>query len=254
MISTPHQHPHPSLKQAKLLEISWEVCNQLGGIYTVIRSKLPATVDKWGDNYVMVGPWVDDAVQAEFDPINDAMDYVGRAVNKMRAQGYEILYGRWLVTGRPRVVLLKPAGIFRSLQDIKAELQDPYGIPDRPNDPLYDEALLWCEQVRRFLKICHEERDANSEIIAHFHEWMSATPILGMKKDEVPIKTVFTTHATMLGRVLAMNDSNFYDNLEDYDDDERAAHFHLKSIHGIEKAAAQNCDCFTTVSEITALE
>lgn len=254
MISTPHQHPHPGLKQAKLLEISWEVCNQLGGIYTVIRSKLSATVDKWGDNYVMVGPWVDDAVQAEFDPINDAMDYVGRAVNKMRAQGYEILYGRWLVTGRPRVVLLKPAGIFRSLQDIKAELQDPYGIPDRPNDPLYDEALLWCEQVRRFLKICHEERDANSEIIAHFHEWMSATPILGMKKDEVPIKTVFTTHATMLGRVLAMNDSSFYENLEGYDDDERAAHFHLKSIHGIEKAAAQNCDCFTTVSEITALE
>jgi glycogen(starch) synthase len=203
----------------------------------------------------MVGPWVDDAIFAEFDPASDTADPIGRAVYHMRAQGHDVLYGRWLVTGRPRVVLLKPSGVFHAIDDIKSELNaHPYGIPDRKGDDLYDEALLWGEQVRIFLKILADEMEPERQLLAHFHEWMSATPILGLKKDGVKLKTIFTTHATLLGRVLAMHHPDFYERIDQYDDRAEAEHFYLQAIHGIERQAAHHADVFTTVSQITGLE
>jgi glycogen synthase len=249
-----NQHPHHSLQNARLLEVSWEVCNQLGGIYTVIRSKVIAMVEKWGDDYALAGPWISDAIYAEFDPMPEPGDALGRAVVRFRAMGHEITHGRWLVTGRPRVVLIKPEGIFDRLSSIKEEMRDVYGIPERNGDDLFDQALLWGEMVRRFLKILAEEVEADAKLLVHCHEWMAATPILGAAIDKIPIRTIFTTHATMLGRILAMHDPNFYDNLPKYDDKAEADRYALGAIHGIEKFAARTADVFTTVSEITGLE
>jgi glycogen(starch) synthase len=246
--------PDTALQRAQLLEISWEVCNQLGGIYTVIRSKLAATVAKWGDRYAMVGPWVNDAVEAEVDPVSDGGDAISRAILRLRAQGVEVIQGRWLVSGRPRVVLIKPEGVFDRLGGIKSELAERFGIPDRQGDDLYDQALLWGDVVRRFLALVAEERSAEGPVIAHGHEWMAATPLLHAATEAPGLRTVFTTHATMLGRVLAMHDPAFYDHLAGYDDEAEAARFHLGAIHGIEKQAARRADVFTTVSEITGLE
>jgi glycogen synthase len=249
-----NQHPLSSLRQARLMEVSWEVCNQLGGIYTVIRSKVQAMVEKWGEDYCLLGPWNSDAVRAEFDPASEPGDALGRAVIRFRAMGHEIAYGRWLVTGRPRVVLIKPEGVFDRLSTIKRELSDHYGVPERSGDELYDQSLLWGEMVRRFLRVLAEEMASEGELLVHCHEWMAATPILGARLDGLKLRTVFTTHATMLGRVLAMHDPWFYDHLADYDDAAEADRFALGAIHGIEKQAARHATVFTTVSEITGLE
>ncbi|MBI1192712.1 MAG: glycosyltransferase [Bacteroidetes bacterium] len=249
-----NKHPHPALQNARLLEVSWEVCNQLGGIYTVIRSKVQAMVERWGDDYALAGPWTSDAMHAEFDPMPEPGDALGRAVQRFRAMGHEVAHGRWLVTGRPRVVLIKPEGVFDRLNVIKGELSTHYGIPERNGDELYNQALLWGEMVRRFLKILQEEVAREAVLLVHCHEWMAATPILGCALDKLPIRTIFTTHATMLGRVLAMHDPQFYDHLADYDDSAEAARFGLSAIHGIEKQSAKAATIFTTVSEITGLE
>ena len=93
-------------KDPLIIECAWEVCNQVGGIYTVIRSKVPAAVARRGENYCLLGPLENENISAEFDPINNLSDPIGRTVEKMRNMGYEVWYGTWLVTGRPKVVLL----------------------------------------------------------------------------------------------------------------------------------------------------
>ncbi len=226
----------------------------MGGIYTVIRSKVQAMVEKWGSDYALCGPWVSDAVYGEFDPSPESSDALGRAVIRFRAMGHEIAHGRWLVTGRPRVILIKPQGVFDRLGSIKSELSKRYAVPDRQGDDLYDQVLLWGEMVRRFLQLLDEETQKDIRQLVHCHEWMAATPILGAATDKLRLKTIFTTHATMLGRVLAMHDAQFYDHLPEYDDQAEAERFALSSIHNIEKQAAKTAHVFTTVSEITGLE
>src|SRR5690554_3348113 len=49
-----------------LAEIAWEACNQLGGIYTVLRSKVPAMVDRWGSRYFLIGPYNHASASVEF--------------------------------------------------------------------------------------------------------------------------------------------------------------------------------------------
>jgi glycogen(starch) synthase len=237
-----------------LIESSWEVCNQVGGIYTVIRSKLPATMRKWNQQYCLVGPLVNTQLDAEFEDISpDNVDPICKAVNHLRGMGWEVRYGYWLVTGRPRVVLLNPANTFSRLQAIKTGMLREHGIPQKNDDPLFDQCIQWGEMVKAFLKVLAAAA-GKTNVIAHFHEWMAATPMLGIHSEKIPVKTVFTTHATMLGRVLAMNENEYQDKLPYFDEQVEAKRFHLESIHGIEKAAAALADVFTTVSEVTADE
>src|SRR6056297_2745218 len=89
-----------------LFEIAWEVCNQVGGIYTVIRSKVPSAIEKWGnDNYFLIGPYFEDQANAHFDPAIDYSSPIGKAVLKMQGRGFDVHYGQWIVSGRPQVIL-----------------------------------------------------------------------------------------------------------------------------------------------------
>src|SRR6478736_6069644 len=98
-----------------LVEVAWEVCNQLGGIYTVIRSKVPSMIDKWGADYCLLGPYLHSKIPAEFEPNENLTDAFGLAVKKMREEGYEVYYGTWLVSGRPKVVLINPFSVYHKL-------------------------------------------------------------------------------------------------------------------------------------------
>ena len=236
-----------------LVESSWEVCNQLGGIYTVIRSKLPATVEKWGDNYCLLGPLVNDLVDVEFEAISETHSPIGQAVNQMREMGYEVKYGRWLVTGRPLTVLLNPENTHSRLEAIKKRHHQNYSVTLRNNDNLYDGVLQWGDVCFTFLKVL-EQCLKSQKLIAHLHEWMAATPILDIAAAKLPIKTVFTTHATMLGRVLAMNEQDFYQKLPNFNAAAEAKKYYVEALFDIEKSAAKHANIFTTVSEVTALE
>jgi hypothetical protein len=68
------------------------------------------------------------------------------------------------------------------------------------------------------------------------------------------VATVFTTHATSIGRSICCNNKPLYDYLHAYDGDQMAGELNMQSKHSLEKAAALNADAFTTVSEVTAKE
>lgn len=242
-------------KNTFLFEVAWEVCNQVGGIYTVIRSKVPSVIEKWGkDKYCLIGPYFADQAAAHFDPATDYSTPIGKAVLKLQERGFDIHYGEWIISGRPNVVLFNPYSVYDMLNEIKHFLWKDYHISMPGGDELLDKVAAFGYQVKEFFNyICMSEFH-NEHIIAHFHEWMAGIPIPGIRKDNLNIKVVFTTHATLLGRYLAMNDPNFYEHLAFYNWEEEAKKFNVKAIAEIERASAHGAHIFTTVSEITGNE
>ncbi len=237
-----------------LLEIAWEVLNQVGGIYTVVRSKVPTNVKKWGNNYCLIGPYIPHNVSTEFEPIEDSKDPIFKAVKKLRDSGLGVYYGVWLVSGRPKVVLLDNSSMLSRLGEIKYYLWEHHGISMPEGDFLLNDVAMFGEFVRIFISELATGEYTDKRIIAHFHEWMCASGLPELRKDKIPITTVFTTHATMLGRYLAMNDPMFYDHLPFLDWQKEAQHFNIEPQVGLERAAAHSSHVFTTVSEVTAAE
>jgi glycogen(starch) synthase len=235
-----------------LVETSWEICNQLGGIYTVIRSKLPANIEAWEKNYCLLGPLVNKGLNAEFEDIAERESTLGRTLAALENMGIEVRYGTWLVSGRPKTVLLNPDHNIGKLQHIKKQLWEDHQIPIGTDDSLYDISLQWCDLVDTFFTLFskHEKRT----ILFHGHEWMVCPALLNTTGAHSNVKTIFTTHATRLGRVLAVNHKNFYDMMYQVDDQELAKQFGIPSIHQLERQGANKTDCFTTVSQITGLE
>ena len=238
-----------------LFEIAWEVCNQVGGIYTVIRSKVPSVIDKWGnDNYCLIGPYFAEQAAAHFDPATDFSSPIGKAVLKLQERGFDVHYGQWIISGRPQVVLFNPYSVYDKLGEIKHYLWKEFNISLPGSDELLDKVAAFGYLVKEFFHYIAEFDLGHPNIIAHFHEWMAGIPIPAIRKDNLNIKVVFTTHATLLGRYLAMNDPKFYDHLAFYNWEVEATKFNVKPIAEIERASAHGAHIFTTVSEITGNE
>ena len=201
-------------KKQQLFEIAWEVCNQVGGIYTVIRSKVPAMVEQWGEDYACLGPYFPQKAMTEFEPITDLeTTAIGRTVQKMREAGYAVEYGHWLITGKPKIVLFDIRSVVSQLETVKHNLWANHQIPTVNVEDLVNQTLLLSEMVRVFLTVFAEDNAKKTEIVAHFHEWMASSGLPQLRKDNVKIATVFTTHATMLGRYIASNERDFYNKL-----------------------------------------
>lgn len=246
---------HDEMSGTYLFEVAWEVCNQVGGIYTVIQSKVLSVLEKWKkENYVLFGPYFEKNAASNFEPVYDPSDPIAQAVEEMNSLGYKVFYGQWLIAGRPKCVLFDPFATFQQLNEIKYFLWEHHKISTPPNDDLTDQVISFGHQVHQFFQIFSSKYAKNKRMIAHFHEWMAGTPIPNMRRDKLPIKIVFTTHATLLGRYLAMNDPNFYDNLPNYNWHYEANHFQVMHIVEIERAAAHGAHVFSTVSEITVPE
>lgn len=242
-------------KQKILIEIAWETCNQVGGIYTVIRTKVPSMVEKWGDDYFLIGPYFPQTASAEFEPIHDLDDSVlGKTVQKMRSMGFGVHYGYWLVTGKPRIVLFDFWSTIENINKIKATLWERHKISTLHAEELVNHVIAFGEMVRVFLTELASERGNKTDIVAHFHEWMASTAIPDLRQDNVKVATVFTTHATMLGRYLAGNVPNFYEKLHEFDWLKEAKHYGIEAQATIERLAAQTAHSMTTVSDVTARE
>lgn len=255
---TPDDDNAVKIKRADpiLLEVGWEVCNKLGGIYTVLRTKVPSMMARWGKRYCLVGPYNHDTAQVEFEPAGpDQMDTpIGKAVQQMREMGYGVEYGHWLVTGRPQAVLLHVGDAKRYLADVKYRLWADHGIPTPDGDALADDVVAFGEAVRMLLFILGEQQSEKRDLVAHFHEWMAGVCIPMLRHENWPGSITFTTHATLLGRYLAMHNPAFYDHIAFFDPTQEAKHFNIEFQHGVERAAAHGSHVFTTVSDVTALE
>jgi glycogen(starch) synthase len=245
---------HPFSLDDYLVEVAWEVCNQVGGIYTVIRSKAPAMMSRWGGRYCMIGPYVNKSILAELEPLDDSSDVFGQAAANMKKKGYHVQYAEWLVTGKPRVVLLNPNVIEEKTRNvIKYLLWKNHGI-STPDNPLINQVIGFAFLTKLFIDELLSIVGSDKTLVAHFHEWMAGLPILDLKREKRPVKTIFTTHATQLGRHLAINSPMFYAHLPFFKWENEAVRFDIETETKIEFKCANEADLLTTVSEVTARE
>lgn len=242
----------PIEKKALLIELGWEVCNQIGGIYTVLRSKSPEMVKEWGDAYCLVGPLNHTQADIEFED-QESGDAISLTVEAMRAEGVEVRIGRWQVSGRPRAVLIGVQSLQSKVKEQSKRLLDEQEIIIPPEDELVRDVVAFSAGVHQFLTLL-EGFSKGTPVIAHFHEWMSGVALPLLKHDGWSGHSVFTTHATLIGRYIAMSSERFYSRIADFDDMVEAKKHGIMAQHMLEKASARDADKFTTVSGITALE
>src|SRR5262245_5940070 len=240
-----------------LFEVSTEVCNQVGGIYQVIRSKAPLMTQRWGDRYCLIGPYESSKAVVEFEE-SRATGWIARALQQLRDQGLVVHYGRWLVPARPRVMLVECALPPDRLANVKYHLWAEHGIETPGGDWLIDYTVGFADGVRRLLAALCEHRPAGAArgqpFLAHFHEWLGGLAIPMIRRANLPVATIFTTHATLLGRYIASSREGFYDQLPYLDHEAEAERFMVRTQHRIERACAHGAHVFTTVSSITAEE
>ncbi len=240
-----------------LFEVAWEVCNQVGGIYQVLRSKAPLMVQRWGERYCLIGPWDAGKAQVEFEEAKPA-GWIARALQQLRDQGLVVHYGRWLVPGRPRVMLIEHGLPADRMGLVKFELWKDHAIETPGQDWLVDGVVSLADGVRRLLEALAEHRPhakaGGQPLLAHFHEWMGGLAIPMIRRRGLPVSTVFTTHATLLGRYIASSRDDFYDQLPWLDQAVEAQRYNVVTQHRIERACAHGAHVFTTVSSVTAEE
>jgi glycogen(starch) synthase len=181
--------PSMLLPQAYLVEVAWEVCNQVGGIYTVIRSKVPAVMEHWTGRYCLVGPYVHKNINAELEFLDDAQDIFGQAAATLRKRGYHVHYAEWLVTGKPRVVLINPNVIEdQALHVVKYLLWKNHGVGTNQESLLINQIIAFGYLTKLFIDELVKLTGGDQKLIAHFHEWMGSLPILDMKREGMPVE------------------------------------------------------------------
>jgi glycogen(starch) synthase len=236
-----------------LFEIAWEVCWQLGGIYTVLRSKAPAMLERWGERYCLIGPYNAATAALEFEEQAEE-GYIKKTLDRVRAMGIGCHFGRWLIPGRPRVILLDYRGRYWQLDSDKYLLWKDHGISTVANDGEVNEVVAFGFTVAEFFAALTENLSGRRKVIAHFHEWMAGVAVPRIAHTRLPVATIFTTHATLLGRYLAADSPEFYNHLPFVNAEAEAAKYNIFPRFAIERAAAHSSTVFTTVSEVTSFE
>ncbi|RLG21057.1 hypothetical protein DRN74_03395 [Candidatus Micrarchaeota archaeon] len=246
------------MEDKMLFELSYEVCNKIGGIYRVIESKTPEIIKRFGRSYYAIGPYVPNKAAIWFRelPFPDKSKWV---YDEMKEKGIIIHYGKWLVKGNPNAFLVDYSRFMKQKDKIKAKLWEDYKIDSLTADIWFDDPIVWATASGMLLEKLISVFDSK-KMIAHFHEWLSGAALLYLKKKELGISTVFTTHATVMGRILAESGEDLYKEVNEglmrneSMPDEKAKKYNAQAKHLTEKACAHNADVFTTVSEITARE
>ncbi|RLE47435.1 hypothetical protein DRJ25_02430 [Candidatus Woesearchaeota archaeon] len=235
-------------------EVSWEVCNKVGGIYTVVKSKAQQMKRFYGDDYFLVGPYFPKKAFGIFEELvpPDDLKVLFESLNQ---KGIEVHFGKWFAKGDPFVMLIDFANFTKNTNEIKRRLWEWYKI-DSLNTDYFDfsEPIVWSYAVGVLI---HEfSKIVNKRIVAHFHEWLTAGGLLYLRHNDIKVGTVFTTHATSLGRSISNTGVSLYDVIDKVDPDAEAKKFgsSLFAKHLTEKACANAAHVFTTVSEITGLE
>lgn len=243
-----------TIKPDFLFETSWEVCNKVGGIHTVIATKSTSLKNDYNDNHIMIGPDLvhPDEELLEFEP-DEKLFAAWRA--HALTEGLRVKVGRWKIPSNPIAILVDFSQLMAKKDDIFSQFWEDYRLDSLSGQWDYIEASLFGyavgETIESFIKFNLSSKD---KVIAQFHEWMTGAGVLYLKKHLPQVATTFTTHATVVGRSLAGNNRKLYDNLTKYNPEEIARELNIVSKQSLEKLAAQNADAFTTVSDITAAE
>lgn len=238
-----------------LTEASWEVCNKIGGIYTVLSSKANVLKKQFGDRLVFIGPdvWTAENPSPYFI---ERKTLLKNASSKLKLPfGIGIRVGRWDIPGSPLVILVDFKSVYQQLDGIYGSMWEHFRVDSLHSYGDYAEGCAFA--VASAIVTMELARHLNvslSTIVAHFNEWTTAMGLLYLRLNAPDIATVFTTHATSIGRSICGNGKPLYDYFKAYNGEQMAAELNMQSKHSLEKAAAHNADCFTAVSELTARE
>ena len=238
-----------------IFETSWEVCNKVGGIYTVLSTKALTLQNLYKDKVIFIGPdvWTDQNPSPYFTEVPSLLRQW-----KEKAElpaGVSVRVGRWNIPGKPIVVLVKFDGMYAQKDYYYGEMWERYQVDSLHGYGDYDEACAFALAAGAVIEsICAHKRLRHKNVLAHFDEWTTGMGLLYVRWKVPYIGTIFTTHATSIGRSICGNGKPLYDYLKGYNGDQMAEEFNMQSKHSLEKAAAHAADCFTTVSDVTALE
>lgn len=235
-----------------LFEVSWEVCNMVGGIYTVLSTKAATLQSQIGDGLIFIGP------DLGFDsPTFDASapTTLDAWQQKATAEGLKVRVGRWKVPGSPQVVLVDFRTFYSIKNSLYAQMWEWYGVNSIAAYGDYDEGCIFAYAAAVVIESLYKHVcPQRSNCVALFNEWTTGMGLLYLKHQLPSVATIFTTHATCMGRSIAGNGKPLYDYMQGYNGDQMAEELNMVSKHSIEKCAALQADCFTTVSDITATE
>lgn len=234
-----------------IFEASWEVCNKVGGIYTVLSSRAKTLQEQFKDHIVFIGPDLHEPT-APFDEDKKLCPTWHRA---LAASGLKVRIGRWNVPGSPIAILVDFTPLFEEKDRIYADAWKYFGVDSLHAYGDYDEASMYSVAAGRVAEVvCRDCLPAEAKIIYQAHEWMSGMGMMFLKRALPHVATIFTTHATSIGRSIAGNNKLLYKYFKGYDGDQMAKELSMEAKHSVEKQSAFHADCFTTVSQFTARE
>ena len=237
-----------------LFEVSWEVCNKVGGIYTVLSTKALHQQSLLGRHHIFIGPdaWMNTEANPEFT--EDASLY-RRWRESAADEGIRVRVGYWNIPGRPVAILVDFKQFLMRQNEILTDMWNRFGVDSLSGDWDYKESALFGYAAGRTIESFYRHNlYASDKVVAQFHEWQAGAGLLYLKSVNIPVATVFTTHATVVGRSICGNQLPLYNHLSEYDGDAMASKLGVVSRHSLEKVSAINADVLTTVSGITARE
>lgn len=243
------QEPH------YIFESSWEVCNKVGGIYTVLSTRAKTLQEKHTDKVFFIGP---DFWAGKKNPLfKESKTLLAKwRKSALEYDGISMRLGRWQIPGEPIAILVDFKPFFEQRDEIFGWAWENFRVNSLNAYGDYDESIVfsWAagKVVESFYKFFGLSKEDN--VVLQAHEWQTCLAALYVRKYVPEVATIFTTHATTIGRSIAGNNKPLYDHLPAYNGDQMACELNVESKHSVEKQAAWNVDCFTTVSEITGRE
>lgn len=242
-----------NLRPDYIFESSWEVCNKVGGIYTVLSTRAKTLQEAMCDKVIFIGP---DCWKENENPyFKEDKTLFAEWQKAARSENLNIKIGRWTIPGEPIAILVDFVPFFEQKNEIYAWLWDKYKVDSLHAYGDYDEASMFSYAAALVTESFYKfYLDESKRVIYHGNEWMTGLGVLYINNKIPQIGTLFTTHATSIGRSIAGNMKPLYDYLFAYNGDQMANELNMQSKHSIEKQTALHVDCFTTVSDITAKE
>lgn len=244
---------NPLIKPDYIFESSWEVCNKVGGIYAVLSTRAKTLQKALPDHLFFIGPDCWNGNPCPYFKQDDAL--LAEWQVKAKAEGLNVRVGRWDIPGEPISILVDFKPYFEIKNSIYQQMWEDFQVDSLHAYGDYDEASMFSyaaalvvESLYNFMKL------QDKKVIYHANEWMCGLGALYIHKHIPAIGTIFTTHATSIGRSIAGNNKPLYEYLWAYNGDQMAQELNMESKHSIEKQTAHYVDCFTTVSDITATE
>jgi glycosyltransferase involved in cell wall biosynthesis len=242
-----------------IFESSWEVCNKVGGIYTVLSTRAKTLQEAFPDRIIFIGP--DFWKEKDCPYFEEDKSLLAEWQWVAKEQGLKVRVGRWTVPGEPVAILVDFNPYFEKKNEIYGWLWEHYGVDSLHAYGDYDEASMFSYAAALVVESFYNSQlstlstqTSPLKVVYHANEWMCGLGALYLNNKVPQIATVFTTHATSIGRSIAGNQKPLYDYLFAYNGDQMAQELNMESKHSIEKQTAHHVDCFTTVSDITANE